>query len=546
MQNGNSAQNYKQQLAARLTQAVERAYESAGFLNFLDNAGFKNFVETETGFYCDYAMPPINPALFAAIAKNMDALCSSSGSGQSLGQAADCAFACAFALESFSGAYDEEGEDGRVLQRIYVAAFKTAAEMDEYKRFTEEMRKRDHKVLGAELRLFSHSDEIGRGLTLLHPKGAMLRYLMESFAQAAHILNGYQWVYTPHIGRARLWRTSGHLDFYNESMYSPIAIDNEKYYLKPMNCPFHIEIYNSDTRSYRDLPIKYAEFGTVYRYELSGTLNGLTRVRGFTQDDAHIFCTPEQVGEECARALEFCLYILRSFGFDNFAAYVSTKPKRKFIGEQADWDAATEILKETVTSAGLEYMIDEGGGAFYGPKIDLKLRDSLNRQWQCGTIQFDFNLPERFGMSYIGADGARRAPLMVHRALFGSVERFMALVIEHFAGAFPLWLSPVQFGIVPIRDAHVAYGNALLAKLRDHGFRCEINARNENMRNKIKTYQLEKVPYILVVGDKEAGGGTFSVRGRDEGDLGAMDYAGLMEYIGPMMEKGRPRCILDD
>jgi len=453
---------------------------------------------------------------------------------------------CAYALESFSGVYGEDGSDGRVLQRIYVSAFETAAEMADYRRFVEEAAKRDHKTLGNELHLFSHSDEIGQGLTLWHPNGAMVRYLMESFAQAAHILNGYQWVYTPHIGRAQLWKTSGHLDFYKDSMYAPVAIDGEEYYLKPMNCPFHIEIFNSDTRSYRDLPMKLAEFGTVYRYELSGTLNGLTRVRGFTQDDAHIFCTPEQAGNECYQALKFSLYILRSFGFGNFQAYVSTKPKRKFIGEQADWDAATETLKQTVTRAGLDYKIDEGGGAFYGPKIDLKLKDSLNREWQCGTIQFDFNLPERFNMRYTGPDGARRVPVMVHRALFGSMERFMALLIEHYKGAFPLWLSPVQFGIVPIREEHAPYANKALASLRGRGLRCEVNGRSENMRNKIKAFQLEKVPYILVIGDKEEKSGTFAVRGRDEGDLGAMDMAGLTEYIRPMIEMGKPRYILED
>jgi threonyl-tRNA synthetase len=374
----------------------------------------------------------------------------------------------------------------------------------------------------------------------------MIRYLLESFGQKAHLLNGYEWVYTPHIGRAELWKTSGHLDFYKDAMYSPMIIDQEEYYLKPMNCPFHINIYNSEIHSYRDLPVKYAEYGTVYRYELSGTLNGLTRVRGFTQDDAHIICTPEQISKEVTDALKFSMYMLRSFGLSRFQAYISTKPKEKFVGDIKDWEMATDVLKRAVVSAGLEYEIDEGGGAFYGPKIDLKLFDSLNREWQCSTIQFDFNLPERFHMFYVGADGQHHTPYMVHRALFGSLERFMALLIEHYKGDFPFWLAPRQFGIVPIQEAHNNYAKRLSRELTAQGFRVALNSDNENMRNKIKRFQLEKIPYILVVGDREAESGTFAVRSRNDGDLGTMDIPLLKKYLKPQMDQGIPQCIFEE
>lgn len=508
-------ENYKKLLADKISNAV--------------GAQLLNFEENESGFCCDYDIPSINPASFSQICKKTEAM----------------EVDCVFEFDSFSAVYEDGDAKNRILQRIYITAFKTQSELDAYKSFVAEAMTRDHKTLGSELKLFSNSNGIGQGLTLLHPKGAMLRYLLESFGQTAHILNDYQWVYTPHIGRADLWKTSGHLEFYKDSMYNPIVIDDEEYYLKPMNCPFHINIYNHDIHSYRDLPIKYAEYGTVYRYELSGTLNGLTRVRGFTQDDAHIICTPEQVEKEVSDALKFSLYILSSFGLTSFEAYVSTKPKKKFIGEDCQWDMATDVLKKAVASAGLEYKIDEGGGAFYGPKIDLKLKDSLNREWQCSTIQFDFNLPERFKMFYMGSDGKKHLPFMVHRALFGSLERFMALLIEHYKGEFPLWFTPVQFGIVPIKESHNTYAKRLSIELKNHGFRVSLNNENDNMRNKIKRFQLEKIPYILVVGDKEVSDKTFSVRGRREGDLGAMDISSLQEYLKPQIEQGKPRCILE-
>lgn len=509
-------ENYKKMLAERLSNAVK--------------AECIYFEENNNGFSCDYDIPPLNPSVLSEIARNIDS----------------CGIDCTYELSSFSGVYEDGNADNRVLQRIYVTAFPTASEFEKYKAFVAEAVKRDHKTLGNELKLFSSSNEIGQGLNLWHPKGAMLRYIIESFGQSAHMLNEYEWVYTPHIGRAQLWKTSGHLDFYKESMYNPIVIDDEEYYLKPMNCPFHIHIYNSEAHSYRDLPIKYAEYGTVYRYELSGTLNGLTRVRGFTQDDAHIICTPEQVEAEVTQALKFSLYMLRSFGLEQFEPYISTKPKHKCIGDDGDWEMATEILKKAVLASGLEYKIDEGGGAFYGPKIDLKLRDSLNRQWQCSTIQFDFNLPDRFNMFYIGSDGQKHTPYMVHRALFGSLERFIALLIEHYRGDFPFWFSPVQFGIVPIKDRHNDYAIKQARTLKAQGFRVALNVDNDNMRNKIKKYQLEKIPYILVIGDKECAENTISVRSRRDGDLGVMNISSLQEYLKPQIEQGKPRCILDD
>lgn len=513
--------SYKKLLADRLTEAVRKHFHEANCIKFM---------ESNEGFYCDYDIPPLVPKIFEEIGKQISA----------------DDIDCVFELRSYSGVYEDDNANNRVLQRIYVTAFPTADEFMEYKNFLEEAAKRDHKVLGNELELFSASNDIGQGLILWHPKGAMLRYILEGFGQKAHILNGYQWVYTPHIGRSELWKTSGHLQFYRETMYNPIVIDDEEYYLKPMNCPFHINIYNSRIHSYRDLPIRYAEYGNVYRYELSGTLNGLTRVRGFTQDDAHIFCTPEQVEREVERALEFSLYILRSFGLNKFQAYVSTRPENKSIGDEKDWEMATEVLKKAVISAGLDYKIDEGGGAFYGPKIDIKLYDSLNREWQCSTIQFDFNLPARFNVFYVGQDGKRHTPFMIHRALFGSMERFIALLIEHYKGEFPFWLAPVQFGVVPIREKHNDYAKKISSQLRGQGFRVELNMDNDNMRNKIKNFQLEKVPYILVVGDREAENNTFAVRSRKDGDLGAMDLPALIEYLKPQIEQGIPRCIFED
>ncbi len=509
---------FKLDLSAKLLASVQKIFPDANLI-----AEQKN----ERGFFCDFDIRPLNPGLFEEIKQGFD----SSG------------YFCQ--LDNFSGVYEDGDASRRILQRIYAVAFETQQAMNEYKAKAQEAAARDHKLLGAELDIFSSSNDIGQGLILWHPKGAMVRYLLERFGQEAHILNGYKWVYTPHIGRGQLWETSGHLDFYRDSMYNPIDIDGEEYFLKPMNCPFHIDIYNSHTRSYRELPLRYAEYGTVYRYELSGTLNGLTRVRGFTQDDAHIICTPDQIFYEVKAALEFSLYILRSFGLTDFTAYISTKPKAKFIGEDSQWEKATEVLMSAVKAAGLDYDIDEGGGAFYGPKIDLKLKDALGRQWQCSTIQFDFNLPTRFNMSYVGADGSRHTPMMVHRALFGSIERFTALLIEHYKGDFPFWLSPVQFGVIPIRQAHNPYAANLSRELKQLGFRVSLKDDDANMRSKIKAFETEKVPFVLVIGDREVESQTFSVRARKQGDLGSMSLTQLMEYLQKEIQLGKPRGIFD-
>lgn len=432
-----------------------------------------------------------------------------------------------------------------MLQRIYGTAWESKEELKTYISKIEEASKRDHRILGKQLDFFSFSQDVGQGLVLWHPKGAMVRYLLEKFSQTAHVLNGYEWVYTPHIGRAELWKTSGHLQFYKDSMYNPIEIDNEKYYLKPMSCPFHVMIYNSSVRSYRDLPIRYAEYAAVYRYELSGTLHGLTRVRGFTQDDAHIICTPEQANDEIFNVLKFSLYILQSFGLNDFKAYIATRPENKSIGSTDDWNRATEILKSAVIRAGLEYQIDEGGGAFYGPKIDLKLRDALGREWQCSTIQFDFNLPERFNMKYVGADGLKHTPLMVHRALFGSMERFFAMLIEHYNGEFPLWLAPVQIGIVPVSSRNNDYCKDLSVKLKKSGLRVSLDSGDDKMNAKIRKMEMEKTPIIFVVGDREIERKGFSVRSRKEGNLGFMTFESFMEKIKPELDMGVPRYIMN-
>jgi threonyl-tRNA synthetase len=342
--------------------------------------------------------------------------------------------------------------------------------------------------------------------------------------------NGYDWVFSPHIGRAHLWETSGHLGFYKENMYSPMDIEGEDYYAKPMNCPFHIQIYKSHLRSYRDLPKRYAEYGTVYRYELSGVLHGLTRVRGFTQDDAHIFCRPDQVEDEIKKALEFSLFVLRSFGLSEFKAYLSTRPP-KYVGDPADWDRATEALRRAVETEGVAYELDEGGGAFYGPKIDLKVNDALGREWQLSTVQFDFNLPERFGLEYIGEDGQPHRPYMVHRALLGSMERFFGVLIEHYAGAFPVWLSPVQAMVIPITDRHVEYAQNVEQQLKAAGIRAELDQSDNRMNAKIRNAQVQKVPYMLVVGDKEQESGAVAVRLRTNDNLGPMPIADLIARV---------------
>ncbi len=427
----------------------------------------------------------------------------------------------AFKLTGLAGAYWRGDERNPMLQRIYGALFETQEELHEHLRQLEEAQRRDHRRLGRELDLFSFREEFGPGLVYWHPKGGRVRAIIEDFSRQEHYKAGYEMVYTPHIGKAVLWETSGHLDFFSENMFSPIDIEGQQYYLKPMNCPFHIQIYRSALRSYRDLPIRLAEFGSVYRYERSGVLHGLMRVRGMTQDDAHIFCRPDQVEEEISRVVGFTLFMLRTFGFHDYQVYLATRPE-KAVGALEDWQKATDALRRAAQQHGLSYEIDEGGGAFYGPKIDIWIRDALGRSWQCSTIQFDFNMSERFGLTFIGADGHEQRPYMVHRALLGTMERFMGILVEHYAGAFPLWLAPVQAVVIPISDRHNEYAQKVAGDMRAEGLRVEVDERGERMNAKIRDAQLQKVPYMLVVGDREAASEAVAVRTRGGEDLGAM------------------------
>ena len=428
----------------------------------------------------------------------------------------------AIKLMNVAGAYWRGDENRPMLQRIYGTAWENPKELKEYLNRLEEAKKRDHRKLGKELDLFSMNDEVGPGLTLWHPKGAMIRKIVEDFWRAEHEKSDYEFVFSPHIGRSRLWETSGHLGFYDENMYAPVDVEGQKYYLKPMNCPFHIYIYKSKGRSYRELPLRYAELGTVYRYERSGVLHGLLRVRGFTQDDAHHFCTAEQMPEEIDFILDFSLKLLKAFGFSEIKAFLSTKPE-KSVGDPARWKEAEAALEASLQRAGLDYEVDEGGGAFYGPKIDLKIKDALHREWQLTTIQFDFNLAERFDLSYTGEDGQPHQPYMIHRALLGSLERFFGVLLEHYAGAFPVWLSPVQAMLIPIADRHLDYAYAVAKKLKAAGIRVSVDDRGERMNAKIRDAQKQKIPYMLVVGDKEAEENQVALRLRSGENPGAMD-----------------------
>ena len=439
-------------------------------------------------------------------------------------------------LLNVAGAYWRGDENRPMLQRIYGTAWKTSEELEEYLWKLEEARKRDHRRLGRELDLFSVSEEVGPGLILWHPRGGMVRKLAEDYCREEHEKGGYEFVYSPHIGKAKLWETSGHLEWFEENMFAPIEVEGQKYYLKPMNCPFHVQIYRSQTRSYRDLPMRFAEWGTVYRYERSGVLHGLMRVRGFTQDDAHLFCRPDQMPEEIDRVLHFSLNILRAFGFKDFQAYLSTRNPDKAAGSLEDWEAATDALRQALERAELPYQIDEGEAVFYGPKIDIKLLDALGREWQLSTIQFDFNFPESFDLTYVGEDGQVHRPFMIHRALVGSMERFMGVLIEHHAGAFPVWLAPVQAVIIPIADRHLGYSKEVATRLKDSGFRVEVDSRSERMNAKIRDAQLQKVPYMLIVGDREAKAGAVSVRLRSEEDLGAIPLADFISRISAAVE----------
>jgi len=417
----------------------------------------------------------------------------------------------AFKLLSTAGAYWRGDERNPMLQRIYGTAFWNNKDLKNYLNKLEEAKKRDHRKLGKELDLFSIQDETGAGLVLWHPKGSRVRRVIEDFWRDQHERYGYELLYTPHIAKIDLWKTSGHLEFYNENMYPRMEVENTEYQIKPMNCPFHIMIYKTAIRSYRDLPLRWAEIGTVYRYERSGVLHGLLRVRGFSQDDAHIFCRPDQIEDEVIGVLDLTLMFLKTFGFDDYEIYLSTRPE-KYVGTEDGWDKATEALRRALESKGIEYEVDEGGGAFYGPKIDLKIKDVLGRAWQCSTVQVDFNLPERFDMSFIGEDNNRHRTIMIHRAIFGSMERFFGVLIEHYGGAFPTWLSPVQVRIATIGDEQNQYAEELYQKLKSENIRVEKDVRNEKLGLKVREAQLEKIPYLLVIGKKEMDNGTVAPR----------------------------------
>ncbi|MCD6102300.1 MAG: threonine--tRNA ligase [Candidatus Cloacimonetes bacterium] len=442
----------------------------------------------------------------------------------------------AFKLLKVSGAYWRGDEKNKMLQRIYGISFPTEKEMQTYLKKLEEAEKRDHRKLGKQLDLFGFYNEVGAGLVHWHPKAGLIRNIIEDFWKKEHYKAGYDIVYTPHIGKANLWQTSGHLDFYSENMYAPMKIDEQDYYIKPMNCPFHIMIYKSKLRSYRELPIKYAELGTVYRYERSGVLHGLMRVRGFTQDDAHIFCTPSQLENEVVKLLDFSMFFLKAFGFENFEIFLSTKPD-KAVGKDEDWEKATKSLKKALDISKLPYKIDPGEGVFYGPKIDIKIKDALDRAWQCTTIQFDFNLPERFDMTYIGEDNSEHRPFMIHRALLGSLERFFGVLIEHYAGNFPLWLAPVQVEVIPISENHFGYAKKILNDLQEQDIRTKINLENEKIGYKIREAENEKIPYMIIIGDKEVENQNISVRKHLNGNLGAFQLNEFIEKLKREIEQ---------
>jgi threonyl-tRNA synthetase len=428
-----------------------------------------------------------------------------------------------FKLTSVAGSYFRGQETNPMLQRLYGIAAESPKQIKVLLKRLEEAAKRDHRKLGKELDLFSIQEDVGPGLVHWHPRGARIRAIIEDFWRREHYRAGYELLYSPHIGRAQLWDTSGHLGFYSENMYAPMDVDGSDYFVKPMNCPFHIQIYKNNKRSYRELPLRWAELGTVYRYEKSGVLHGLLRVRGFTQDDAHIFCTPERIQDEVKVTVAFALKMLRAFGFEEITAYLATRPE-KAVGEESRWEQATVSLRGALEAQGIDYEVDQGGGAFYGPKIDLKIKDAIGREWQMGTIQFDFNLPERFDLRYTGEDGAEHRPYMVHRALLGSIERFFGVLIEHYGGKFPLWLAPEQIRVLPITDDQLDYADGVVEKLRALDFRVTIDRRPERIGGKIRVARNDRVPYMIIVGADEQSAGTVALRGRDgEQDVMALD-----------------------
>jgi len=432
----------------------------------------------------------------------------------------------AFKILSVAGSYYRGKETNPMLQRINGTAITNEKQVKLYLKQLEEAKKRDHRKLGTELDLFSIHNDVGPGLIHWHPKGARIRSIIEEFWRQEHFRNGYEILYTPHVGKANLWETSGHLDFYAEGMYAPMEIDKSDYYVRPMNCPFHINIYKTGLRSYRELPLRWAELGTVYRYEKAGVLHGLLRVRGFTQDDAHIFCTAEQIEDEVKEVIRFSNEMWKTFGFENITAYLSTRPE-KAVGEPERWEQATDSLRSALEAEGIPYEVDEGGGAFYGPKIDLKIKDAIGREWQMSTIQFDFNLPERFDLSYVGEDGEKHRPYMVHRALLGSIERFFGVLVEHYGGAFPAWLAPEQVRVLPLSEDQLEAADELAAQLRKEDIRVTVDHKSGKIGAKIRNAQMDKVPYMLVLGAKEMESGTLAVRER----TGAQESMTLIDFV---------------
>ncbi len=441
-----------------------------------------------------------------------------------------------FKLLNIAGAYWRGKETNPMLTRIYGTAWANPKDLRLYLEHLADIEKRDHRKLGKELDLFSLHEEAGPGLVYWHPRGARVRQIIEDFWRKEHYENGYEMVYTPHVGKSWLWETSGHLGFYKDSMYPPMVMDKADYYVKPMNCPFHIMIYQNSKKSYRDLPCRWAELGTVYRYEKAGALHGLMRVRGFTQDDAHLFVTPDQMDAEIMEVLRFSLHMLHSFGFEDIHAYISTKPE-KSVGEVEKWNAATEALKKAVEKEGLSYDIDEGGGAFYGPKIDLKIKDAIGREWQLSTVQFDFNLPERFKMTFVDKDGVEKRPYMIHRALLGSIERFFGVLLENYAGAFPPWLAPEQIKIIPVGEVAFEYAKSLEARLKKEGFRAYADLSEERMNAKIRNAQKLKTPYMLIIGEKEMANDTVAIRYRSGKQVNGVSTADFIKEVKETVEK---------